>query len=145
MIIREFKRPDIKRVLEIEKASFSDPYPANILIDIYNLGAGFLVAQENNRIVGYIIFWIKYEDEGHIISIAVDKNFRRLEVGTKLVESSIEAFRKFNVNRIKLEVRVGNKGARKFYSKIGFEEEKIVEEYYEDLEDAVIMGKQMLY
>ena len=145
MIIREFKRPDIKRVLEIEKASFSDPYPANILIDIYNLGAGFLVAQENNRIVGYIIFWIKYEDEGHIISIAVDKNFRRLEVGTKLVESSIEAFRKFNVNRIKLEVRVGNKGARKFYSKIGFEEEKIVEEYYEDLEDAVIMGKQMQY
>jgi len=145
MIIREFKRPDIKRVLEIEKASFSDPYPANILIDIYNLGAGFLVAQENNRIVGYIIFWIKYEDEGHIISIAVDKNFRRLEVVTKLVESSIEAFRKFNVNRIKLEVRVGNKGARKFYSKIGFEEEKIVEEYYEDLEDAVIMGKQMLY
>jgi len=66
-----------------------------------------------------------------------------LEVGTKLVESSIEAFRKFNVNRIKLEVRVGNKGARKFYSKIGFVEEKIVEEYYEDFEDAVIMGKKM--
>jgi ribosomal-protein-alanine N-acetyltransferase len=144
MIIREFKRPDIKRVLEIEKASFSDPYPANILIDIYNLGAGFLVAQENNRIVGYIIFWIKYEDEGHIISIAVDKNFRRLEVGTKLVETSIEAFKKFSVNRIKLEVRVGNTGARKFYSKIGFKEEKIVEEYYEDLEDAVIMGKKMV-
>jgi [ribosomal protein S18]-alanine N-acetyltransferase len=143
MLIREFKRPDIKRVLDIERASFSDPYPANILIDIYNLGAGFLVAQENNRIIGYIIFWIKYEDEGHIISIAVDKNFRRLEVGSKLVETSIESFRKFNLNRIKLEVRVGNTGARKFYSKIGFEEEKVVEEYYEDLEDAVIMSRAM--
>ncbi len=144
MIIREFKRPDIKRVLEIERASFTDPYPATILIDIYNLGAGFLVAQENNRIVGYIIFWIKYEDEGHIISIAVDKNFRRLEVGTKLVESSIESFKKFSVKLIKLEVRVGNKGARKFYSKIGFKEEKIVKEYYEDLEDAVLMSKEMV-
>ena len=143
MLIREFKRRDIKRVLDIEKASFSDPYPANILIDIYNLGAGFLVAQENNRIVGYIIFWIKYEDEGHIISIAVDKNFRRLEVGSKLVETSIESFRKFNVNRIKLEVRIGNTCARKFYSKIGFEEEKVVEDYYEDLEDAVIMSRAM--
>lgn len=143
MIIREFKRQDIKRVLEIEKASFNDPYPPNILIDIYNLGAGFLVAQENNRIVGYIIFWIKYEDEGHIISIAVDKNFRRLEVGTKLVEASIESFKKFSVNILKLEVRVGNTGARKFYSKIGFEEYKIVEDYYEDLEDAVIMTKPM--
>jgi ribosomal-protein-alanine N-acetyltransferase len=144
MIIREFKRPDVKRVLEIERMSFSDPYPANILIDIYNLGAGFLVAQENNRIVGYIIFWIKFEDEGHIISIAVDKNYRRLEVGSKLVESSLETFKKFSVKRIKLEVRVGNKGARKFYTKMGFEEEKIVDDYYEDHEDAVIMGKEMV-
>lgn len=143
MIIREFKRLDIKRVLEIEKASFDDPYPANILLDIYNLGAGFLVAQENNRVVGYIIFWIKFEDEGHIISIAVDKNYRRLELGTKLVESCIESFRKFSVKNIKLEVRIGNKGARKFYSKLGFEEESVVEEYYEDLEDAVVMSKNL--
>ena len=143
MIIREFKRPDVKRVLEIEKTSFNDPYPANILVDIYNLGAGFLVAQENNRVVGYIIFWIRFEDEGHIISIAVDRSYRRQDVGSKLVETSLEIFKKFKVKRIKLEVRVGNKGARKFYSKMGFKEEKIVEDYYEDLEDAVIMGREM--
>jgi ribosomal-protein-alanine N-acetyltransferase len=46
MIIREFKRQDIKRVLEIELTSFNDPYPANVLVDIYNLGAGFLVASK---------------------------------------------------------------------------------------------------
>lgn len=143
MIIREFKRPDIKRVLEIEKASFDDPYPANILVDIYNLGAGFLVAQENNRVVGYIIFWIKFEDEGHIISIAVDRNYRRLEVGTRLVESCMESFKKFSVKSIKLEVRKGNNGARKFYRALGFEEESVVEEYYEDLEDAVVMSKNL--
>jgi len=141
MIIREFKRPDVKRVLEIETASFRDPYPANILVDIYNLGAGFLVAQENNRVVGYIIFWIKFEDEGHIISIAVDKNYRRMEVGSRLVEKSLNIFKKYNVRRIKLEVRIGNKGARKFYSKMGFKEEKIVENYYEDNEDAIIMSQ----
>jgi [ribosomal protein S18]-alanine N-acetyltransferase len=141
MIIREFKRPDVKRVLEIEIASFSDPYPANILVDIYNLGAGFLVAQENNRVVGYIIFWIKFEDEGHIISIAVDKSYRRMQVGSKLVETSLNIFKKYNVKRIKLEVRVGNKGARKFYRKMGFKEEKIVEDYYDDNEDAVIMSQ----
>ena len=32
------------------------------------MGAGFLVAQEDNIVVGYIIFWIRFEDEGHIIS-----------------------------------------------------------------------------
>ena len=141
MIIREFKRQDIKRVLEIENRSFKDPYPPKILIDIFNLGAGFLVAQEDNIVVGYIIFWIRFEDEGHIISIAVDKNYRRLDVGSKLVETSLEAFKKFGVKVIKLEVRVGNKGARKFYNKMGFKEEKIVADYYEDGEDAAIMTK----
>jgi len=46
---------------------------------------------------------------------------------------------------IKLEVRIGNKGARKFYSKMGFKEEKIVEDYYEDREDAAIMSKILEY
>jgi [ribosomal protein S18]-alanine N-acetyltransferase len=143
MIIREFRRPDIKKVLEIETSSFSDPYPSSILVEIYNLGAGFLVAQEDNSIVGYIIFWIRFEDEGHIISIAVDKKYRRKGVGSKLVETTMEIFKKYSVKTIKLEVRIGNKGARKFYKKLGFVEKKVLEKYYEDFEDAVIMDKKM--
>ncbi len=141
MIIREFKRPDVKRILEIEMESFKDPYPASIIIDIYNLGAGFLVAQQDNMIVGYIIFWIRYEDEGHIISIAVDKNYRRKGVGAELVKYAVDIFKKCNVREIKLEVRVGNGGARKFYTNLDFKESKICEGYYEDGEDAVIMKK----
>lgn len=143
MIIRTFKRPDVKRILEIEMESFKDPYPASIIIDIYNLGAGFLVAQQDNIVVGYIIFWIRYEDEGHIISIAVDKNYRRKGVGEELVNYAVDIFKKCNVKEIKLEVRVGNAGARKFYTELGFKEKKIFEGYYEDGENAVIMKKDM--
>ena len=143
MIIREFKRPDVKRVLEIEMDSFKDPYPASILIDIYNLGAGFLVAQQDNIVVGYIIFWIRYEDEGHIISLAVDRNYRRTGIGAELVEYAIDIFKKCNIREIKLEVRVGNKGAREFYEKLGFKEKEIFKNYYEDGEDAVIMKRPM--
>ncbi|MGZ7043177.1 MAG: ribosomal protein S18-alanine N-acetyltransferase [Methanobacterium sp.] len=139
MIIREFKRPDIKRVLEIEIESFNDPYPPSILTDIYNLGAGFLVAQHDNIIVGYIIFWIRYEDEGHIISLAIDKKYRKKGMASELVKNVINIFTKCNLREIKLEVRKGNKGARKFYQKMGFDEKDILESYYEDGEDAVIM------
>ena len=141
MMIREFKRSDLKRVLEIELASFNDPYPANVLVDIYNLGAGFLVAQQDNMVVGYIIFWIRFEDEGHIISIAVDKHYHRKKVGTELVETALEIFRKYNVQNIRLEVRKGNKKARKFYQQLGFDEKTPMPGYYEDGEDAVIMEK----
>lgn len=143
ILIREFKRADIKRVLEIEEESFNDPYPKNILIDIYNLGAGFLVAQRNNIIVGYIIFWIKSENEGHIISIAVDKKHRRKGIGTKIVNTAIKILQKYNINKIKLEVRKRNKGAIKFYLNQGFKEKETLKEYYEDLEDAVIMEKDI--
>ncbi|NYB51323.1 MAG: ribosomal protein S18-alanine N-acetyltransferase [Methanobacteriaceae archaeon] len=141
MIIREFKRPDLKRVMEIELASFDDPYPAHVLVDIYNLGAGFLVAQQDNMVVGYIIFWIRFEDEGHIISIAVDKEYHRQKIGTELVETAIEIFRKYGVKTIRLEVRKSNLKARKFYQKLGFIEKTPLKDYYEDGEDAVVMAK----
>jgi ribosomal-protein-alanine N-acetyltransferase len=143
MIIREFKRPDIKRVLEIETEAFKDPYPPSILIDIYNLGAGFLVVQHDNIVVGYIIFWIRYEDEGHIISLAVDEKYRKKNMGRELVNYAIDIFIKCDVREIKLEVRIKNKGARKFYKKIGFEEKEVLKNYYEDGEDAVIMRKEV--
>ena len=141
MIIREFKRQDLKRVLEIELTSFNDPYPANVLVDIYNLGAGFLVAQQDNMVVGYIIFWIRFENDGHIISIAVDKKYQRKKIGTQLVETAQEIFKKYNVKNIRLEVRKGNRTARKFYQNLGFAERTPVTNYYEDGEDAVIMDK----
>jgi ribosomal-protein-alanine N-acetyltransferase len=143
MIIREFRRPDIKRVLEIEQKSFKDPYPVNILLDIYNLGAGFLVAQQDNIIVGYIIFWIRFEGEGHIISIAVDENYRRKEVGSQLVDMALEIFKRYNIDIIKLEVRISNKGARKFYKERGFIEKEVLKDYYEDFEDAVLMIRNL--
>jgi len=141
MIIREFKRQDLKRVLEIELTSFDDPYPANVLVDIYNLGAGFLVAQEDNIVVGYIIFWIRFEDEGHIISLAVDRKFYRKKIGSQLVETALEIFKKYNVKNIRLEVRKGNHKARKFYQKLGFVEKTHLFEYYEDGENAVVMER----
>lgn len=143
MIIREFRRQDIKKVLEIETKSFKDPYPPNILIDIYNLGAGFLVAQQDNIVVGYIIFWIRFEDEGHIISIAVDPHHHRKKIGSRLVETTLEIFKKYNVGKIQLEVRKGNRKARKFYQRLGFEEKTLVINYYEDGEDAIIMEKML--
>ena len=143
MIIREFRRQDINRVLEIEEASFKDPYPVSILLDIYNLGAGFLVAEYDNIIVGYIIFWIRFQDEGHIISIAVDDHYHRKEVGSKLVKTALKIFKRYNITQIKLEVRISNIGAIEFYKNQGFTKKEIVKNYYEDLEDAVLMDMDL--
>ena len=64
MIIREFTPADLKRVFEIENMSFSQTYGINTFKGLYDMGVGFLVAEEEGYVIGYIIFWIKYENGG---------------------------------------------------------------------------------
>ena len=139
MIIREFTLSDLPRVVEIENECFTEPYPESILKDIYNFGAGFLVAQKDDLVLGYIIFWIRFGDEGHIVSLAIDKKYHRRKIATKLMTETINIFRDIEMINIRLEVRLCNKGAILFYKTLGFVEEKIMPKYYDDGEDAVLM------
>lgn len=85
MIIREFVPNDLKRVCEIEKMSFDESYELNMFKQLYDIGAGFLVAEDDGYVVGYVLFWIKYENEGHIISLAVDSVNIKIPYNTKIV------------------------------------------------------------
>ena len=136
MIIREFRLKDLRRVYEIEEMSFSEPYDINILKQLHDFGAGFLVAQVENYIVGYILFWIIEEDRGHIISLAVDQNYKREKIGTKLINTAIVTFTNFNIFKISLEVKAQNTEALEFYKSIGFKILEKVPNYYEDDSDA---------
>lgn len=130
--------------MEIGNECFNEPYPESILKDIYNFGAGFLVAKKDNLVLGYIIFWIRFGNEGHIVSLAIDKNYRRHKIGTKLMEESINIFKEIEMKNIKLEVRTRNEGAILFYKKLGFIEDEIMPKYYNDGENAVLMKLELI-
>ena len=108
MEIRKFTPNDLKRVFEIENMSFKQSYGINMFQQLYDMGVGFLVAEDNGYVIGYIIFWIKYQNQGHIISIAVDKNYRRLGAGTKLLIKAISVLSLLDIDAIYLEVNENN-------------------------------------
>ncbi|KZX17173.1 ribosomal protein S18-alanine N-acetyltransferase [Methanobrevibacter filiformis] len=139
MLVREFRLHDLKRVFEIEKMSFSEPYDVNILKQLHNIGAGFLVVQENSYVIGYIIFWVKELDKGHIISIAVDKNYQKINAGSKLLDTCINIFKSFDIFKIALEVRANNHIAISFYQKFGFKVSEFLPKYYENGDDGLAM------
>ena len=99
MLVRKFKPNDLKRVYEIESMSFNQSYGIKMFQQLYEMGVGFLVAEEDGYVIGYVLFWIKYENQGHIISIAVDKNYRRLKVGTKLLLRAISVLSLLNLDK----------------------------------------------
>lgn len=139
MIIREFVPADLKRVFEIENMSFDQSYGINMFKSLYDMGVGFLVAEIDGYVVGYIIFWIKYENQGHIISLAVDKNYRRLKAGTKLLSKAIQILMMFNIVNIYLEVNEYNLEAYEFYKGFNFKVDRIVPNYYDNNDGAIVM------
>ena len=139
MRIRKFVPEDLKRVFEIENMSFDQSYGINMFKQLYDMGIGFLVAEEAGYVIGYVMFWIKYEYQGHIISIAVDKNYRRMKAGSKLLSKAISILSLLPINTIFLEVREHNTGAVEFYKKFGFKIDRVVPGYYDNDEGAILM------
>ena len=139
MIIRKFVPEDLKRVYEIENMSFDQSYGINMFQQLYEMGIGFLVAEEEGYVIGYVIFWVKYENQGHIISIAVDKNYRRLGAGTQLLTKAISILSLLNIEAIYLEVNENNTGAVEFYKNFNFLIDRVVPGYYDSGDGAIVM------
>ena len=139
MIIRKFTPTDLKRVYEIENMSFDQSYGINMFQQLYEMGIGFLVAEEDGYVIGYVMFWIKYEYQGHIISIAVDKNYRRMGAGTQLLVKAIAILSLLNIDAIYLEVNENNTEAVEFYKSFNFKVDRVVPGYYENGDGAIIM------
>jgi len=139
MIIRKFNPNDLKRVFEIENMSFDQSYGINMFQQLHEMGVGFLVAEHEGYVIGYVIFWIKYEKQGHIISIAVDKNHRRLKAGTQLLVKAISILSLLKLDTIYLEVNENNTGAVEFYKTFNFKVDRVVPGYYDNGDGAIVM------
>lgn len=138
--VRDVESEDLEPIHEIAQGSFKDPYPLGLLQHIYDSDPeGFLAAEIEEELVGYLIGLVRWGDVGHILAIAVDESYRRQGVGSSLIITAIDRLKNNGANKVKLEVRVSNEAAQEFYNKIGFQPEKIVPSYYSDGEDAISM------
>lgn len=141
MMIRLIEPDDISQVIAIENMSFKDPYPVDIITFLYEKHRDtFLVAEQGSTILGYIAGIISWR-EGHIVSLAILPTWRRKGIASQLVEELSQTFRRYGKKRVKLEVRTSNKAAVALYQKQGFVKQKIVKNYYQNGEDAVMMKK----
>jgi ribosomal-protein-alanine N-acetyltransferase len=147
LVVRKCERRDLDKVIEIERASFPDPYPRTAFEWLLaRTGQGFRVAcdeDDNGAILGYIACGITLRGKGHVISLATRPDARRSGVGTSLMESIIGYLRKKRVDDIFLEVRQSNQEAISFYRKFSFAEVDRRYRYYSDGEDAIVMERHL--
>ncbi|MEM1645058.1 MAG: ribosomal protein S18-alanine N-acetyltransferase [Ignisphaera sp.] len=143
MNIRQANVENINEIYELEVMCFKDPYPKNLLFMLLTLYPElFLVAEINNKIVGYVSGILRRDGLGHIVSICIHPAYRRKGLGVKLMEFIEGIFReKFNVCKYRLEVRISNNPAINLYQKLGYRIVGIIPRYYTDGEDAYLMIK----
>lgn len=133
---------DIPAVLEIERGSFSTPWPAEAFTQelSHNRMARYLVARQGGAVVGYAGVWLMV-DEAHITTFAVHPDWRRQGVGRRLMHALLLVATEMRATRMTLEVRVSNLAAQALYQGHGFEIAGRRERYYtDDGEDAYIMS-----
>ncbi len=138
--IRPARIFDINEVMRIERASFQEQYPKGLLMMfLENNPNTFLVAEYGGKVIGYVMGYLRPDLEGHIMSIAVDPEYRGNGIGSALLAEAIERLIREGARYIGLEVRVSNIGAIRLYERFGFMRVKRIIGYYSDGEDAYYM------
>ena len=139
--IREADISDIDRFLEIEKASFKDPWSREMFLsDLFDRDRRiYLKAVIGDELAGFIGLWF-IVDECHIVNIAVRPDFRNRGIAKSLVKRAVMEGEKRNIRNFTLEVRAGNCEAVKLYEDLGFKQAGLRKNYYEkEQEDGIIM------
>ena len=126
----------------IETECFSHPWSKQSLEEeLNNETSLFLVAKEENEVIGYIGMSIVI-DEGYIFNVAVSAKHRKKGIGSALIQELVTYGKKNNFSFLTLEVRESNENARSLYSKFGFIKVGERKNYYSDpVENAVLMTK----
>jgi len=138
-MIRRFAPEDFQEVVEIESEAFSEHNSLLYMSFYETVGDGFLVAELDGKVVGYVVGYRSAENEGHIFSVGVREKYRRRGIGTSLIHAICDIFVANGLRYARLEVRNSNKEAQKLYRSIGFVPCWTEKKYYLDGEDCLVM------
>lgn len=143
LIIRKGLSNDIDKIFALEQVCFTSPWTREMIrrdIEENRFGT-YIVAELDGNIVGYIGFW-SIVDECQIVNVAVSPVLRGQSIGTFLVDTVLSATKDAGIKRWTLEVRAGNEAAKALYRKLGFVEDAVRKDYYDDpKEDAILMSR----
>ncbi len=141
LIVRRMEIEDVPVAHEIDKLSFTLPWPQRSLrFEVSdNPAARCWVAELDGRVVGMLVLWM-IVDEAHIATLATHPEYRRQGIAEQLLVTALDEAHAEGARSALLEVRAGNETAQSLYRKYGFDIVGRRERYYKDNnEDAILM------
>ena len=100
--------------------------------NIYSSNSCIFVAEENSKIVGYLLAFkvnrpemFKVKKAGLIADVFIKEEYRRKGIGDKLIKECFDWFRGYKISFVEINVEVSNKQAMNFWNKKGFKDVSI--------------------
>ncbi len=146
MRIRDFQPSDLSRLSEIDQLCFP-PGVAYLREELASFiahrSSKTWVAEENGRIVGFVVAGREPTRVGHIVTIDVLEGSRRQGVGAELMSIAESWARKAKLQLMYLETADNNLAAQKFYEARGYRKVDKVDGYYTNGQAAWVMVKRL--
>lgn len=136
---------DISAVIEIENLCFTSRWNEEMFLYEMNGNefGSFYVYEVDNKIIGFIDFWIMFES-CQLANLAVHPEERGKGYARAMMNRMIDVANHARCETIMLEVRVHNSAARSLYDSFEFIEMNVRKGYYSDNgEDAIVMCKAL--
>jgi ribosomal-protein-alanine N-acetyltransferase len=140
--IRPLGLSDLNSIDAIERRAYRTPWSRSMFAsELAKASSICLGAWEGDQLVGYIVN-SRYVDAWHVMNVAVNPDYQRRGIATRLLERLFELTRDDQRRGYTLEVRVSNADAISLYETLGFVRQGIRRAYYTDnREDALIMWR----
>lgn len=140
LLPRPLDRDDLPRVLEIEAACFTSPWPRSAFeLAVRTPRILFLGAEIDGRLGGYVVA-VRDEEGVLVANLAVHPDCRRDGMGSRLLEAAVDWGRRLRAPCCHLEVRASNEAAIALYRRHGFRGVGVHTDYYRHpREDALTM------
>lgn len=142
--VRRFSPDDASAAAELEKLCFSRPWSEKELSASASYRYSvYFTAEYDGAFAGYAGAYTA-ADTAEINNIAVLPRFRRLGVGSALIDALVSECLSRGIKKLSLDVRASNTAAISLYEKKGFYRVGVRRGYYAaPREDAVLLDKDI--
>jgi GNAT superfamily N-acetyltransferase len=129
--IRKITKADFDQIVEVIDRWWGGPIATLAHpIFFYELGDNALIAEEDGRLIGFMLGFIVFKEPktGYVHLVGIHPEFRRRGVGRALYEAFTERCRSLGCKRLKAITTAGNEASIRFHEGVGWKSEE-VEDY----------------
>lgn len=143
-MIREMREEDLAEIGKLEIELFTSPWSEDDFRSELNQNpyARYTVIEKEHEILGYLGLWL-VDDKAQVTTFGVKKDAQRQGLARLLYTEALEHFKEKGIRFVSLEVRKSNFAAQCLYQSFGYRILGIRPNYYNDTEDAYLMGMEV--